>query len=111
MATRNSRATRRRQKAPRAPKTPSSPPPAPPPPPAKREPSQIEQKFFAAVERGLDLLAEDPERFIRMGEGAIAGGRDVLRFIHENPEAAKRTARNTVISFAARMTKKRLRGE
>lgn len=108
MATRNSRASaRRRQKAPRAPKTPPSPPPAP----AKREPGPLEQKFLAAVERGLDILAEDPERFIRMGEGVIAGGREALRFIHENPEDAKRTARNTVISVAAKMAKKKLRGE
>ena len=107
-------ATRKRRRSTKARK-----PPKTPPPPAKREPGllekrepgPLEKKFLAVFERGLDLLAEDPERVIRMGEGVIAGGREALRFIHENPEDARRTARNTLISFAAKMTKKKLRGE
>lgn len=102
-------ATRKRRRASKARKKPVTPPPVPVP--VVRQPSKIEQKLLTAVERGLDILAEDPERFIRMGEGVIAGGREALRFVQENPEDAKRIARNTMISFVTKMTKKKLRGE
>lgn len=108
MATRKRRtSTRRRPKAPRTPET----PPSPPPLPAKREPSKIEQKILAAGERVLDLLAEDPERFFRMGEGVVTGVAGAVRYAQEHPDEARRTVRNTVISVAAKMAKKKLRGE
>lgn len=103
-------ATRKRRRSPKARKPPKT-LPSPPPLPAKREPSKIEQKLLMAGERVLDLLAEDPERFFRMGEGVVAGVAGAVRYAQENPEDARRTVRNTVISVAAKMAKKKLKGE
>lgn len=62
----------------------------------------------AAILKFLEVLENDPERVVRGVERAVDGLEQVGRYVRENPEGAKRAARNTALKVVAKVAKKKL---
>ncbi len=78
-----------------------------PEPPRSRLRQQVEARAKRVVEDLLDVAESDPERLVSGLERLATGAERVRAFVNENPEGAKRVARNTLISLAARLVKRR----
>ena len=81
-----------------------------PSPPAPRQVGPLEAKARSVGMKLLEIAEEDPDRLVRMGEGAVSGLRNLYEFFQENPDAMRRVVRDTVISNVAKMTKKKIKG-
>lgn len=86
-----------------------------PPSPRKRDTetsarSALEAKARSAIGHFLDVLEQDPERVVRGAERFVDGLEKISDYIRENPEDAKKTARNTALSAMAKLAKKKLGG-
>lgn len=102
-------ATRKRRRSAKARKPPKTLPS--PPTPVVRQVGPLEQKIRGVGLKLLEIAEEDPERLVRMGEGAVSGLNSLYRFFQDNPGAVQKVVRDTIISNVARATKKKLRGE
>lgn len=100
-------ATRKRRRSNRRPR---KPPETLPSPPAPRQVGPLEAKARSVGMKLLEIAEEDPDRLVRMGEGAVSGLRNLYEFFQENPGAVRRVVRDTIISNAAKMTKKKIKG-
>lgn len=77
-------------------------------PKPERTSRDLWQEFGDALARGCGVIADDPERALRLAEDAVTVAKNATQFAQENSAEVKRFLRNTVISGVARSVKKRL---
>lgn len=70
--------------------------------------SELELRARGAVTGLLGLAEKDPERFLRLAEGAVSAAQDTAKFAKENPGEVKRFLINNVITGFAKGLKKQL---
>lgn len=66
--------------------------------------SELVQKGKSFLAKFLDVAEKDPERVLRLAEGAVDGFQKSAQFVQENPAAL----RNAALAFGAKFLKKRL---
>lgn len=69
--------------------------------------SDLEKKVKGAALGFLDIAEKDPERLLRLAEGAVEASKNAAAFLQTNPTEVKKFLVNTVISGVARVTKRR----
>ena len=70
----------------------------------KKPESELVQKGKSFLAKFLDVAEKDPERVLRLAEGAVDGFQKSAQFVQENPAAL----RNAALAFGAKFLKKRL---
>lgn len=66
------------------------------------------QELGDALARGCGVVADDPERALRLAENGVETVKQGIQFAQQNSAEVKRFLRNSVISGIARTVKRRL---
>lgn len=74
----------------------------------QRPASEIELKIKNTALGFLGLAEKDPERFLKLAEGAVETSKSAIQFAQENKAEVKKFLLNSVVAGVAKSVKKRL---